>query len=156
MCSRPPRWPAWPYDAPVTETVSIHRDPAERPTAWYNIVADLPTPPPPPLHPGTHQPVGPDDLAPLFPPELIAQEVTTERYVDIPGPVLDVYAQYRPSPLVRAHRWEQALGPDSSTSRNTVVAPTPSASPSTSVSRTAPGRLLPRRQSPSTPRTPAR
>lgn len=79
-------------------------------THWYNLAADLPTPPPPPLHPGTHEPVGPDDLAPLFPPELIAQEVTGERYVEIPGPVLDVYRQYRPSPLYRARRWEQKLG----------------------------------------------
>ncbi|MEP9382666.1 TrpB-like pyridoxal phosphate-dependent enzyme [Nocardioides sp. KR10-350] len=77
---------------------------------WYNLVADLPTPPPPPLHPATHEPVGPDDLAPLFPPELIAQEVTGERYVEIPAPVLDVYRQYRPSPLYRARRWERRLG----------------------------------------------
>ncbi len=85
-------------------------DPSEEVTHWYNIVADLPTPPPPPLHPGTHQPVGPDDLAPLFPMELIAQEVTGERYVEIPEPVLEVYRQYRPSPLHRARRWEQKLG----------------------------------------------
>ncbi len=85
-------------------------DPSEEVTHWYNIVADLPTPPPPPLHPGTHQPVGPDDLAPLFPMELIAQEVTGERYVEIPEPVLEVYRQYRPSPLYRARRWEQRLG----------------------------------------------
>lgn len=82
---------------------------SEIPTHWYNIVADLPTPPPPPLHPGTHEPVGPDDLAPLFPPELIAQEVTTERYVEIPAPVRELYAQYRPSPLIRAHRLERHL-----------------------------------------------
>jgi len=94
----------------MPETVTFTLDPDEQPTAWYNIAADLPTPPPPPLHPGTHQPVGPDDLAPLFPPELIAQEVSTERYIDIPEPVLEVYAQYRPSPLIRAHRWEKALG----------------------------------------------
>lgn len=85
-------------------------DPDEQPTQWYNIVADLPTPPPPPLHPGTGQPVGPQDLEPLFPPELIAQEVTTERFVDIPEPVLDVYRQYRPTPLYRARRWEAKLG----------------------------------------------
>ncbi|WP_269204060.1 TrpB-like pyridoxal phosphate-dependent enzyme [Nocardioides sambongensis] len=66
--------------------------------------------PAPPLHPATHQPVGPDDLAPLFPPELIAQEVSAEREIAIPDPVLDVYAQYRPSPLYRARRWEQKLG----------------------------------------------
>ncbi len=85
-------------------------DESEMPTRWYNVVADLPTPPPPPLHPGTHQPVGPDDLAPLFPPELIAQEVTGERYVDIPEPVLDVYKQYRPAPLYRALNLEKKLG----------------------------------------------
>ena len=92
------------------QQLSFTLEESERPTSWYNIAADLPTPPPPPLHPGTHQPVGPDDLAALFPPELIAQEVTTERYVEIPEPVLDVYAQYRPSPLFRARRWEEKLG----------------------------------------------
>ena len=82
----------------------------QMPTTWYNIMADLPTPPPPPLHPGTMQPVGPDDLAPLFPMELIMQEVSQERYIDIPGGVLDVYRQWRPSPLFRAHNLEKALG----------------------------------------------
>jgi tryptophan synthase beta chain len=82
----------------------------EQPTQWYNLLADLPTPPPPVLHPGTLQPVGPDDLAPLFPMDLIAQEVTTDRYVDIPGAVLDVYRLWRPSPMYRAHRLEKALG----------------------------------------------
>ena len=67
------------------------------------------TPPPPPLHPGTLQPVGPQDLAPLFPMDLIMQEVSTERYVDIPGEVLDVYKSWRPSPLYRARRLEKAL-----------------------------------------------
>src|SRR5690349_22325170 len=81
----------------------------ELPTRWYNVLADLPTPPPPVLHPGTLQPVGPDDLAPLFPMDLILQEVTGESYVDIPGEVLDVYRQWRPSPLYRAHRLQQAL-----------------------------------------------
>ncbi len=85
-------------------------DESEQVTHWYNVVADLPTPPPPPLHPGTREPVGPDDLAPLFPIELIMQEVTGERYVEIPEPVRDVYRQYRPSPLIRARRWEQKLG----------------------------------------------
>jgi tryptophan synthase beta chain len=82
----------------------------QMPTVWYNILADLPTPPPPPLHPGRMDPVGPDDLAPLFPMDLIMQEVSTDRYIDIPGGVLDVYRQWRPSPLFRAHRLEQALG----------------------------------------------
>jgi tryptophan synthase beta chain len=85
-------------------------DESQLPTQWYNVVPDLPSPPPPPLHPATLQPIGPDDLAPLFPMDLIAQEVTTERYVDIPGEVLDVYKLWRPSPLYRAHRLEQALG----------------------------------------------
>ncbi len=80
------------------------------PTTWYNIIPDLPAPPPPPLHPGTMQPVGPEDLAPLFPMALIEQEVTQERFVEIPGGVLDVYRQWRPTPLFRAHRLEQALG----------------------------------------------
>ena len=79
------------------------------PTAWYNIVADLPEPPPPVLHPGTGQPVGPDDLAPLFPMALIQQEVTTEPWVEIPEPVRQVYRQWRPSPLYRARRLEQLL-----------------------------------------------
>ena len=81
----------------------------QMPTTWYNLIADLPTPPPPPLHPGRMDPVGPDDLAPLFPMDLIMQEVTTDRYVDIPGGVLDVYRQWRPSPLFRAHRLEKLL-----------------------------------------------
>jgi len=85
-------------------------DESQLPTQWYNVVPDLPSPPPPPLHPGTLQPVGPDDLAPLFPMDLIAQEVTGELFVDIPGEVLDVYKLWRPSPLFRAHRLEQALG----------------------------------------------
>ena len=82
----------------------------QMPTTWYNIMADLPSPPPPPLHPGRMDPVGPDDLAPLFPMDLILQEVSQDRYIDIPGGVLDVYRQWRPSPLFRAHRLEQALG----------------------------------------------
>jgi tryptophan synthase beta chain len=81
----------------------------ELPTRWYNVLHDLPTPPPPVLHPGTGQPIGPDDLAPLFPMDLILQEVSQEQYVDIPGEVLDVYRLWRPSPLYRAHRLEKAL-----------------------------------------------
>ncbi|HEY4570256.1 MAG TPA: pyridoxal-phosphate dependent enzyme, partial [Kribbella sp.] len=88
----------------------ITLDESEMPTRWYNVIPDLPEPPPPPLHPGTLQPVGPDDLAPLFPMELILQEVTSESYVDIPDAVQDVYRQWRPSPLFRAHRLEKALG----------------------------------------------
>src|SRR6476660_7781085 len=87
----------------------IHLSESDQPTRWYNVLHDLPTPPPPVLHPGTGQPVGPDDLAPLFPMDLIMQEVSTEQYVDIPGAVLDVYRLWRPSPLYRAHRLEKAL-----------------------------------------------
>lgn len=85
-------------------------DESELPTHWYNVLHDLPTPPPPVLHPGTGQPVGPEDLAPLFPMELIMQEVSTEQYVEIPEAVRDVYRLWRPSPLFRAHRLEAALG----------------------------------------------
>ena len=84
-------------------------DESEMPTQWYNVIPDLPAPPPPPLHPGTLEPAGPDDLAPLFPMALIEQEVTGESYVDIPGGVLDVYRLWRPSPLFRARRLERAL-----------------------------------------------
>lgn len=81
----------------------------EMPRAWYNIAADLPRPPDAVLHPGTKQPVTPDDLAPLFPMALIMQEVSTERYIEIPEPVRQVYNLWRPSPLYRARRLEQAL-----------------------------------------------
>ncbi len=79
------------------------------PTSWYNIVADLPEPPPPVLHPGTGQPIGPDDLAPLFPMAVIMQEVSAEREIEIPGPVRDIYKLWRPTPLYRARRLETAL-----------------------------------------------
>ncbi|MAE63833.1 MAG: TrpB-like pyridoxal phosphate-dependent enzyme [Phycisphaeraceae bacterium] len=79
------------------------------PNVWYNIQADLPVPAPPVLHPGTGQPIGPDDLAPLFPMGLIMQEVSTERYIDIPGEVIDIYRLWRPTPLYRARRLEKAL-----------------------------------------------
>jgi tryptophan synthase beta chain len=80
------------------------------PTRWYNIAPDLPSPPPPPLHPGTREPVGPDDLAPLFPMEIIRQEVSQEREVPIPDEVRALYSMWRPTPLVRALGLEQALG----------------------------------------------
>ena len=80
------------------------------PKGWYNIMADLPVPLPPPLHPGTLQPVGPDDLAPLFPMALIMQEVAQDRYIDIPKPVTDIYRMWRPTPLYRAYALEKALG----------------------------------------------
>jgi tryptophan synthase beta chain len=79
------------------------------PKTWYNILADLPVPLPPVLHPGTKQPIGPADLAPLFPMEIIKQEVSTEREIEIPEPVRDIYRLWRPTPLHRAYRLEQAL-----------------------------------------------
>ena len=84
--------------------------PSSVPTHWYNIQADLPEPCPPALHPGTKEPLGPEDLAPLFPMALIMQEVSTERYVEIPETIREIYSLWRPSPLVRAHRLEKALG----------------------------------------------
>jgi tryptophan synthase beta chain len=84
-------------------------DESELPRQWYNIIPDLPSPPPPPLHPGTRAPLGPDDLAGLFPRALIEQEATAERYVDIPEEVLEVYRLWRPTPLFRARRLERAL-----------------------------------------------
>jgi len=93
----------------MADTVKYILDETQIPKHWYNIMADLPAPPPPVLHPGTKQPVGPDDLAPLFPMALIAQEVSTEREIEIPAPVRDVYRQWRPSPLFRARRLEQVL-----------------------------------------------
>lgn len=93
----------------LTKIVLSERD---MPTHWYNINADLPAAGvelPPPLHPGTGQPIGPADLAPLFPMALIEQEVSTERYIEIPDQVQDIYKLWRPSPLFRARRWEEAL-----------------------------------------------
>ncbi|MBI4340022.1 MAG: TrpB-like pyridoxal phosphate-dependent enzyme, partial [Chloroflexi bacterium] len=79
------------------------------PKAWYNIQADLPKPLPPVMHPGTKQPIGPSDLAPLFPMALIGQEVSSERWIEIPDEVREVYRLWRPTPLFRAHRLEKAL-----------------------------------------------
>ena len=83
---------------------------AEIPKMWYNIIPDLKNPPQPVLHPGTKQPVTPDDLSPLFPMQLIEQEVTPERWVPIPEEVLDIYSLWRPTPLYRARRIEEAIG----------------------------------------------
>ncbi len=92
-----------------THPKKIYLPEEKLPKTWYNIVADMPNKPLPPLHPATKQPVGPDDLAPLFPVELIMQEVTQERYVDIPEPVREIYKIWRPSPLIRAYELEKAL-----------------------------------------------
>lgn len=93
----------------MSDSIKYVLDESRIPKTWYNIAADLPSPAPPVLHPGTMQPVGPDDLAPLFPMSLILQEVSTDREVEIPEPVRDVYRQWRPSPLYRARRLEKAL-----------------------------------------------
>ncbi len=93
----------------MKEATKYILDESRIPRYWYNMLADLPSPPPPVLHPGTMKPVGPDDLAPLFPMSLIAQEVTTEREVEIPGPVREIYKQWRPTALFRARRLEKAL-----------------------------------------------
>ena len=104
------------------------------PKAWYNLMADLPEPPPAVLHPGTGQPVGPDDLSPLFPMALIGQEVTQEREVEIPEPVREVYSQWRPSPLFRARKLEKALDtPAKIYYKYEGVSPTGSHKPNTAV-----------------------
>ncbi len=93
----------------MSDTVKYVLSENDLPKAWYNIAADLPSPAPAVLHPGTGKPIGPEDLAPLFPMSLIQQEVSTERDIEIPGPVRDIYRQWRPSPLYRARRLERAL-----------------------------------------------
>jgi tryptophan synthase beta chain len=85
-------------------------DESQLPRRWYNIRADMPTAPQPVLHPGTGEPVGPDDLAPLFPMALIQQEVSEESEIAIPDEVLGLLSLWRPTPLFRAHRLEQAIG----------------------------------------------
>lgn len=94
----------------MADQTRVTLDQGEMPEAWYNILPRLPFPPDPPLHPGTREPIGPEDLSPLFPMGLIAQEVSTDPWIDIPGPVLDIYARWRPTPLQRATRLEKALG----------------------------------------------
>ena len=106
------------------------------PEAWFNVVPHLPAPLEPPLHPATRQPVGPDDLAPLFPMALIGQEVTAEPWVDVPGEVLDVLRQWRPTPLVRARRLERALGtPARIYYKDESVSPAGSHKPNTAVAQ---------------------
>src|SRR6188472_2898341 len=111
-------------------------DESEMPTRWYNVLHDLPTPPPPVLHPGTGRPVGPDDLAPLFPMALILQEVSSEARIAIPEEVRAVYRQWRPTPLYRARRLEQALDtPARIFYKYEGVSPTGSHKPNTAVAQ---------------------
>jgi len=93
----------------MPRAVKFLLDESDMPRHWYNLCADLPTPPAPMLHPGTGQPLTPDELEPIFASELIRQEMSTEREVEIPQPVREIYRQWRPSPLFRAHRLEAHL-----------------------------------------------
>jgi len=118
------------------DTIKYVLPETEIPNDWYNIVADLPEPPPPVMHPGTGQPVGPDDLAPLFPMGLILQEVSAERYISIPDPVREIYRQWRPSPLYRARRLEKVLDtPAKIYYKYEGVSPTGSHKPNTAVAQ---------------------
>ena len=104
------------------------------PSAWFNVLPVMPEPLQPPLHPGTKEPIGPADLAPLFPMSLIMQEVSTEQWIDIPGPVIDIYRLWRPTPLFRATRLEQALQtPARIYFKNESVSPAGSHKPNTAV-----------------------
>ena len=106
------------------------------PTAWYNALPRLPEPLQPPLHPATREPVGPDDLAPLFPMALIEQEVGTAPWVDVPGEVLDILRLWRPTPLVRAERLERELGtPARIYFKDESVSPAGSHKPNTAVAQ---------------------
>jgi tryptophan synthase beta chain len=93
----------------MMEQVKVLLDESEMPRQWYNILADMPTPMKPPLHPATGKPVGPEDLAPVFPMNLIEQEVSPNRWIDIPEPVLEKYCMWRPTPLCRARQFEKLL-----------------------------------------------
>jgi tryptophan synthase beta chain len=94
----------------IVEQTKFLLDESQIPRHWYNVVADIPNPPLPVLHPGTGDPVGPDDLAPLFPMALIMQEVSEEAQIAIPEEILDMYTLWRPTPLYRARRLERAAG----------------------------------------------
>ena len=120
----------------MTDAIKYVLDENAIPKSWYNIVADLPEPPAPVIHPGTGQPIGPDDLAPLFPMALIGQEVSAEREIEIPEPVRDIYRQWRPSPLHRARRLEAALDtPARIYYKNEGVSPAGSHKPNTAVAQ---------------------
>ncbi|RJP60786.1 MAG: TrpB-like pyridoxal phosphate-dependent enzyme [Deltaproteobacteria bacterium] len=108
----------------------------ELPQKWYNVQADLPKPLMPPLNPGTGQPIGPEDLAPIFPMGLIEQEVSQERWIEIPNEILDIYRLWRPTPLHRAKRLEKALGtPARIYYKNESVSPAGSHKPNTAVAQ---------------------
>jgi tryptophan synthase beta chain len=116
------------------EVKKIFLPESELPRQWYNILADMPTPMEPPLHPGTGKPIGPEDLAPIFPMNLIEQEVSSKRFIDIPEEVLKIYTIWRPTPMYRAYRLEQFLKtPAKIYFKNEGVSPAGSHKPNTSV-----------------------
>jgi tryptophan synthase beta chain len=120
------------HEAPIKYVLSDER----MPKTWYNLVADLPAPPPPVLHPATGGPIGPADLEAIFPMAIIAQEVTAERWVEIPEPVREIYRSWRPSPLIRARRLEKALDtPAKIFFKYEGVSPTGSHKPNTAVAQ---------------------
>jgi tryptophan synthase beta chain len=118
------------------EQVKVFLDESEIPRQWYNVMADMPTPMSPPLHPGTGEPVGPEDLAPVFPMNLIEQEVATDRWLDIPEEVLEKYLLWRPTPLYRARNLEKLLdAPVQIYYKNEGVSPPGSHKPNTAVAQ---------------------
>ena len=120
----------------MSDKTKFFLEESKMPKAWYNISADLPKPLSPVLHPGTLKPIGPDDLAPLFPMALIGQEVSQERDIEIPEPVREIYKQWRPSPLYRARRLEKALDtPAKIYYKYEGVSPTGSHKPNTAVAQ---------------------
>ncbi len=120
----------------MTDTIKYTLPEADIPKFWYNLAADLPQGLDPVIHPGTGQPIGPEDLAPLFPMAVIQQEVSTEREIEIPSPVRDILKQWRPSPLFRARRLERALDtPARIYYKNESVSPAGSHKPNTAIAQ---------------------
>ena len=125
----------------------------EMPRAWYNIQPDLPRPLPPPLNPATGQPIGPEALSPIFPMGLIEQEVSQERWINIPEEILSIYGLWRPTPLCRAKRLEEALKtPARIYYKNESVSPAGSHKPNTAIPQ---AYLTRRKGSNASPRKPA-
>ena len=118
----------------MSKTHKFNLNESDMPKQWYNIVADMPNKPLPPLHPGTKKPIGPDDLSAIFPMELIMQEVSTDRYIDIPEEVQEIFRIWRPTPLVRAYNLEKYLDtPAKIYFKNESVSPAGSHKPNTAV-----------------------
>ncbi len=118
----------------MSKTHKFNLNESDMPKQWYNIIADMPNKPLPPLHPGTKKPIGPDDLSAIFPMELIMQEVSTDRYIDIPEEVQEIYRIWRPTPLVRAYNLEKFLDtPAKIYFKNESVSPAGSHKPNTAV-----------------------